>query len=276
PVEEVAEEAPAEVPLHEEKRLTPEVAAELIREGKWRDLVEQGSASAMALVRLVEKGGPMAEKASVILSKMGEDAVEGLLEALDLGVDRGLVEPILRSLGWRSLEDEAYARQLVHQGKWEEAAKLGSPAVRPLVEMLESGEPDKRERAAYLLGLIGSSRASISLQRLLKEDPVPSVRKRAAWSLGRLRDRGSLVALVEALRDSSDQVRRVVAQALERKGWTPSSIREKALFLVATHQWGALVALGEEAVETVREMADDREPEVRENLDWVIKRLQGD
>ena len=279
PAEVAPKAGPLEVPAGEAVTGTgmfdPGEVATLLRDGRWREIVEAGPASVTALLELVKRGGAEGRKASVVLSKMGEDAVGGLLEAYERGAGKEVVEPILQSLGWKSLEDEAYARSLVERGKWEEAAKLGSPAVRPLVEMLESQDPGKRERAAYLLGLIGSSRSSSPLLKLLRDDPEPSVRKRAAWSLGRLKDRGSLQALVEALRDESDQVRRAAAQALERRGWIPGSNMERALFLLATHQWGALVALGGEALEVMRERIGDSDLEVQENLAWVLERLEG-
>ncbi|HEU5361074.1 MAG TPA: HEAT repeat domain-containing protein, partial [Candidatus Deferrimicrobiaceae bacterium] len=132
---------------------------------------------------------------------------------------------------------------------------LGDPrAAIPLIESLGDVSPEVRAKAAGGLGKIGEARALERLLEMLLSDPAPFVRTRAAQALGAighpkvidqlihvLKDpewwvriraiealeqigRSSQGALLVALEDDDDEVRRRAAMALERMGYVEESI----------------------------------------------------
>jgi HEAT repeat protein len=134
---------------------------------------------------------------------------------------------------------------------------LGDPrAAVPLIESLGDVSPEVRAKAAGGLGKIGDARALERLLEILLSDPVPFVRTRAAQALGAighpkvidhlihvLKDpewwvriraiealeqigRSAVGALLVALEDDDEEVRRRAAMALERMGYVQESIAE--------------------------------------------------
>lgn len=83
------------------------------------------------------------------------------------------------------------ARHLAQQN----LEKAGEAAVDPLVSALHSPDSIQRRNSAEMLGFIGSPRSLDGLSAALANDPVPSVRARAAWALGELHDLRAVNAL---------------------------------------------------------------------------------
>jgi HEAT repeat protein len=131
--------------------------------------------------------------------------------------------------------------------------KLGGAAVQPVIEHATVGSDSLRYISAQILGQIGDRRAAPFLESLLEEpnayvraqgvralgqladpgqipnlqqalvdDPVAEVRAEAAWSLGNLRNTTAVTALIEAMQDSSQLVRKGVLSALQYL-WTPAA-----------------------------------------------------
>ena len=69
-----------------------------------------------------------------------------------------IIANALKELKWEPETDEFLALQLVAMGKWSECAKLGEPALTPLIKNYEH-EPEARDSIAKTLGKIGGSRA---------------------------------------------------------------------------------------------------------------------
>jgi HAMP domain-containing protein len=110
--------------------------------------------------------------------------------------------------------ETARVRQLIARGKWEEAARLGAPAVSPLAKALTEGNPDERRGAADALGILGDA-AVEPLSRALQDDDE-YVRWRSAVNLGRIGNRRATPHLVRALKDKDSLVRSGAAWALGR------------------------------------------------------------
>jgi HEAT repeat protein len=93
-------------------------------------------------------------------------------------------------------------------------------AVDPLIEALGSDDWLLRTNAALALGEFQDSRPDSELRRIVPplaaalQDQQPSVRAAAASALGRLRDPGSVDALVRALDDDNAAVGKTAALVL--------------------------------------------------------------
>jgi len=103
--------------------------------------------------------------------------------------------------------------------RWKAAealARIGSPAVGPLIGALDNPDEDVRWKAAIALGEIGDSRAIPPLIALL-EDQDRFVQSRAAYALGQFGS-AALSALLVVLKEGSPAARRGAAIALGKSG----------------------------------------------------------
>jgi HEAT repeat protein len=145
----------------------------------------------------------------------------GLREALkELGPEAQ--GEIARVLGEAVGSSEDPAEQLRYARYLEAIGPDAGTAVPMLTSVLaESSEEDVRAAAAAALGSIGSSTAADALRRAL-DDPMESVRRRAAASLGKLRwgenDDVTVAELVSLLESASASARRAGASGLAAKG----------------------------------------------------------
>lgn len=104
------------------------------------------------------------------------------------------------------------ARHLAQQN----LEKAGDSAVDPLVSALHSPDSTLRRNSAEMLGFIASPRSLDGLSGSLANDPVSSVRARAAWALGELHDTRAVNALVLAsVLDQDIKVRREASGSLD-------------------------------------------------------------
>jgi len=93
--------------------------------------------------------------------------------------------------------------------------ELGDPsALVPVLAALADDAEQVRDFAAVALGRLGELRAGSALAWVLAHDASPYVRAHAAMSLGGLRVPGACGALIAALDDTSDLVRRRAHEAL--------------------------------------------------------------
>jgi HEAT repeat protein len=189
-----------------------------------------------------ESSSPGERRFNIDLLRADED-IDGLIEALrsdngltrqraalalgDLGGAR-TTEPLIRALG-----DPMTA---VREAAADSLAMLGSAAVGPLVELIESPEasgryeePGAPEGTATVTGPEGQT-WEIETRRDLR-------RVYAAAILGEIGDPAAVKPLVGALRDASDDLR--------------------------CHAAGALAKFGSEAVEPLTAMLTEPDPEVR-------------
>ena len=122
------------------------------------------------------------------------------------------VEPLVSRASHGSDTLQYIAAQILGQ--------IGDGRAAPFLEgLLRVPNPYVRERGVRALGQLADPQKIPLLGQILEGDPVPTVRRAAAWSLGNLRDTTAVPALVPALSDTALQVRREVLAAL-RFLWT--------------------------------------------------------
>jgi HEAT repeat protein len=92
-------------------------------------------------------------------------------------------------------------------------ARLGAPAVAPLVERLSAEDPDLRQAAAGVLGAVADHRAVPPLTARLA-DPDPNVRAAAADALGKIGGPDALAALRAAAESDDATLRLSAVEAL--------------------------------------------------------------
>lgn len=165
--------------------------------------------------------------------------------------------------------------------RWKAAealARIGPPAVEPLIQALGNQDDDARWKAAIALGEIGDPRAIAPLLALL-EDEDRFVQSRAAYALGQFGTL-SLPALIAAMENQSPHVRRGAALALGRIG-DPGAIppllsamcdRDESVRAAALQ---ALPGLGEEVYSRVIAHLRDSAPEARACALQAIREVSG-
>jgi HEAT repeat protein len=109
--------------------------------------------------------------------------------------------------------------------------KIGEPAVKPLIDALNSKENEEsvREKAAYLLGEMKADSALEDLEKALRKDE-PYVRKLAAEALGKIGGDTAIRYLQKALENESSYAREGAAYALGKmKAYGTENDLEKVL-----------------------------------------------
>ncbi|PKK91536.1 MAG: hypothetical protein CVV64_07215 [Candidatus Wallbacteria bacterium HGW-Wallbacteria-1] len=165
---------------------------------------------------------PVRKSASEALGKIGEQAVDSLLNAMDdnnpdlyywavkaLGEIRS---PRTISALTRAFETMKYPA-LSRLGA-EALGRIGTPeATEPLLKALQSSDPELRFSAAKALRETNDVRAMDSLLRILDQDEG-DIRFWAAKALGSIGDRRALEALRRAVEDESQWLRKYAAEAI--------------------------------------------------------------
>jgi HEAT repeat protein len=251
-----------------------------LREASARVLGQIGDQRALKL--LVDATGDehwaVREAACKALVKFGQPALRALIAALHSPHDdiRWIASGGLEQLGWQPDRSEGGVRYCIARGLWDQCAamgdiavptltdnlqhwddnvrkgatyalaRVGAPAVQPLIQVLQGDNPHAREAAARTLGQIGSRQAMQPLAEALQDEYAeirlaaisallrlhapgtilapalkneePGVRKAAAWALGRSGEAQAIKPLVLALKDSDTEVRTVVVKALGELG----------------------------------------------------------
>jgi len=119
----------------------------------------------------------------------------------------------------RDKDVEGLIEALRHEGVRLEAvmalARMGKPAVEPLIQSLKNEDRSARFSAAVALGKIGDPRAIEPLIRALR-DEAWNVRIAVATALGEIGDERAVEPLTQALNDDNEDVRMGAKKALEK------------------------------------------------------------
>ncbi|HIJ07675.1 MAG: PBS lyase HEAT domain protein repeat-containing protein [Methanomicrobiales archaeon 53_19] len=152
----------------------------------------------------MRKGGDLPALLNVLAH--GElDQRYSAIDALGLLRDPRAIELLVETL-----QSDAYSGL-----RWKAAealARIGTPAVGPLLTLLDDPDEDLRWKVAIALGEIGDPRAVAPLITLL-DDPDAYVRSRAALALGSIGD-PAITALTESLSSPDPAIRAAVISAL--------------------------------------------------------------
>jgi HEAT repeat protein len=184
------------------------------------------------LLQAIEDGDVIVQReADAALDKLGKNALTSLVQLLRAG------KPPYRAISAKRMGDLADPRSirfLIPALLYEDCelevadalAKIGNPAVLPLISYIENTDPDLenvtpelQEQAARVLGKIGDKRAANSLiATLSNSENEPKLREEAARVLGRLESQEAIGTLKDALenadRKSSQLLRAEAARAL--------------------------------------------------------------
>lgn len=93
-------------------------------------------------------------------------------------------------------------------------ARIGEPAVEPLIQALREEDPAVRSEAARVLWEIGDARAVEPLIQALKDEDR-WVRYWATWAVGKMGDERASEPLTQLLEDEAWEVRKAAEKALE-------------------------------------------------------------
>jgi hypothetical protein len=152
--------------------------------------------------------------------------------------------------------------------------------IQPFLSALQSRRDwQTREKAAWVLGMVGNANAVEGLSASLR-DESPSVRHTAAWALGRIGDARAIDALAANLNDSSAETRSGAVWALGSIG-EPRAVDTVIRALtdpnpdVRTAAAWALGAIGDLRAETALQHAlEDHNAEVRKKAAEALARLR--
>ncbi|HSW48538.1 MAG TPA: HEAT repeat domain-containing protein, partial [Bryobacteraceae bacterium] len=136
------------------------------------------------------KSGPPHHQVYVVkaIQKIGGEAArDALIEALDSGSHeaRHAAADALELGGWAAGNDELRLRCALVREDFPTLQLLGAAAVAPLVAMLREALPNKRVRAAAVLGEIGDPRAIAPLSEALGS-PEPELRRAVELALSKI------------------------------------------------------------------------------------------
>ncbi len=197
------------------------------------------------------------EMAAVALSKIGQESVEPLINAL-------------KTEGRPGRANAAFALGMVRDER----------SIEPLIAALQDGEWQVREKAAWSLGLTGDQRAVEYLAGALK-DAEWHVRAQAAWALGLKGDDRAVDSLIAALRDENQHVQSQAAWALGLKG-DERAVEPLSLALQAQGEdvrsqaaWALGLKGDARAVEPLIGALRDTNAHVRSQAAWALG-LKGD
>lgn len=154
-------------------------------------------------------------------------------------------------------------------------AQRGEDAIEAVTELLENQDYTLRRIAAYILGKIGKPKSVDILIESLGDDN-PDVRKSAAQALKRIGE-PSVPGLVRSLGNISKDVRASAVMALSKMNdyvIDPliSALRSEVKDVRASAVW-ALSNVGKRAIPELSNLVDDDDKNVRESAIWCLSKI---
>ena len=162
----------------------------------------------LLIERLYSKDSIERENALSKLGENGSKAIPAIPFIIGLLAD---TEPVARQIGATRFESTDVAKEAVKV-----LAKLGEPAVEPLIHALKDNNSIIRKNAAEALGDIRDKMAEGPLLTTLLDDGDGAVRKCSAEALGKIGDSRALKPLSAALRDRKSNVQESARKAIQK------------------------------------------------------------
>ncbi len=173
------------------------------------------------LIQMLRDRVPLVRAAAAqTLGKLGDpQAVNYLVELLrdNDPLVRACASRSLEKLGWQPGTDSQRVLQVLAAGNQHQIVALGVDAIEPLLEMMQTGPPNKQLEAVKALGEIYEARAIPALLQALKKSS-PAVRIAALEALERHADPSVYPEVERALRDTNANVRGAAVEAAARCG----------------------------------------------------------
>ncbi len=216
-----------------------------------RALGMMGEAAVRPLLGVLREGNDTARKGAVTALVLIGDAaarlLPGALTDAHFRVRAGAADALDR-LDWSPEPGEETVHYLIAKERWGDLARMGPPAVEPLVRMLDDRDDSIRRRATKVLGEVRDPRPVPALMDLLHDDYY-SVRREAAAALVSI-GTPATEPVVSALGDPDGDVRKRAADVLAEIG--DERAIEGLEGILDDEDWYARRA-AENAVERIRE-----------------------
>ncbi|WP_048151546.1 HEAT repeat domain-containing protein [Methanolacinia paynteri] len=266
------------------------------------------------LISELKSGDVMVQMGAVEkISMLGDKAIKPLINSID---DKNpefqnLVAEILTGMGdpaVKSMIRELKAgRPSVKIILAQNLAKIPEKrTITALCEVLyEEKDPVVRMVAAESLGFIGDQQGLEALIYTVNNDEDSRVKNAAIISLGYFKDPKAINTLItvldskdhfmckkasDSLKNSGNEAipylldamssgthnRSHIAHALEALSWVPETERDIIFYLAARDNWDEIERIGEQAIEVLAELQNDKDPEFRASALEMIERIGGD
>jgi len=214
-----------------------------------------------AVKRLLELESRAAKEALVGIRKEAVAISVGSLGSRYQHIRHTAAE-VLNGLDWVPQSKQEEASYLIAQEKWGAVAKIGLPAVDPLVAVLKDESATINWQAVNLLAHMPSS-VFTTLIRAALQNKDCNVREGAVNVLGRMKNPAAIETLFRVLRDKNRHVRQEAAYALKTLSWEPMTQEEKAAFLIARENWKEVAGIGKAAVPALITLLKDKDNYIR-------------
>lgn len=212
---------------------------------------------------LVKIGEPAVETLIQYLKDENPDVREQAMEVLTKIKDPRAIGPLIQCL-----KDDY---QWIRIRAADALVKTGEPAVESLIQCLKDKDPDVQEQAVEILGNIRDARAVAPLIHCLKNKEW-GVRKQAADALYKI-GKPAAKPLIQCLKDEDGKIRGKAAEILGNIGWTPKTVEQEILFLIAKKDWINILKYNDIAVAPLIQCLRDEDLHIRKNVAWTLGKI---
>ncbi len=164
----------------------------------------------------------------------------------------------LKKIEWKPVNREQHVALAVAAGDWMEAAKLGQPAVAPLIKAFE--DATHRTKVMGALVELGEPAVDPLIELSQAQDNSPaasSLRLGVVETLGKIGHRKAIPALEKIMSDPELAIRRGAVDALRSLGWVATTALAQADVAIAIEDWNKLLDIGAPALPRLMNLLQD-------------------